>query len=462
MAAPSTPAASSFEVTVASMFALEPTDVAGVSYVASAGFFLMSSYYLIQPLSDQLALHVGIELTPLIAVGRLVLIALVGPLYTGLVNALPTESVIPTLYRILAFSLLLFVVMFVAFPSGEADKLTSFAFAVWSGVFSLFMISTFWARVAHLHTREEAKRVYGVISAGAEGGQLLSSALAAVMYGFFEQKILLVSIVLMELCIWQLNARAEWRPPPSVAKEKNAGGVGKEAGSSSSSPEEQPRSESCLSTVSSAVIGPFRVLLSTPLLRQLTLHTLLINVLVSGVWYERADAVLAAFENEKDRFTFFSVLNFCVAAITLVIQSFCFSRVLSKIGTTATLLCEPLALALGLVCTIIQPGIASIAILDGFRKVVHYSLLKPTKESLYAALPTEVQYKAKPLLDTFVYRSGSVVGAAYFTWALKTGMSAVERRTFLLILTLFWIVNSYFVGVEAERHHAKEKGTMLV
>jgi AAA family ATP:ADP antiporter len=210
------------------------------------------------------------------------------------------------------------------------------------------------------------------------------------------------------------------------------------------------------------VIGPFRVLLSTPLLRQLTLHTLLINVLVSGVWYERADAVLAAFENEKDRFTFFSVLNFCVAAITLVIQSFCFSRVLSKIGTTATLLCEPLALALGLVCTIIQPGIASIAILDGFRKVVHYSLLKPTKESLYAALPTEVQYKAKPLLDTFVYRSGSVVGAAYFTWALKTGMSAVERRTFLLILTLFWIVNSYFVGVEAERHHAKEKGTVLV
>ena len=29
-------------------------------------------------------------------------------------------------------------------------------------------ISTFWARVAHLHTREEAKRVYGIIAAGAE------------------------------------------------------------------------------------------------------------------------------------------------------------------------------------------------------------------------------------------------------------------------------------------------------
>ena len=142
----------------------------------------------------------------------------------------------------------------------------------------------------------------------------------------------------------------------------------------------------------------------------------------------------------------------CVAS-----QSFCFSRILSKIGTTKTLLAEPLALAAGLLCTIVQPGIASIALLDGLRKVVHYSLLKPTKESLYAALPKDVQYRAKPLLDTLVYRTGSVVGAAYFTWALRMGMSPTQRRLFLLATTLCWVVNSYFLGIEATRKNDEQE-----
>eukprot|EP00966_Prymnesium_polylepis_P277997 6423147-Prymnesium_polylepis.1 len=118
----------------------------------------------------------------MIAVGRLVLIAAINPLYSVLVRSLPIESVIPALYRILAGTLLLFAVAFLLFPSGESDQRISFAFAVWSGVFSLFLISTFWARVAHLHTRKEARRIYGVIAAGCEAGQLVASAVAALVY----------------------------------------------------------------------------------------------------------------------------------------------------------------------------------------------------------------------------------------------------------------------------------------
>ena len=43
----------------------------------------------------------------------------------------------------------------------------SFSFAVFTGTFSLFLTTTFWARMASLHARAESKRVYGVIAAGA-------------------------------------------------------------------------------------------------------------------------------------------------------------------------------------------------------------------------------------------------------------------------------------------------------
>ena len=43
---------------------------------SSAAFALLAAYYLVQPLSDAMALHVGVENTPLITVGNLILIAI--------------------------------------------------------------------------------------------------------------------------------------------------------------------------------------------------------------------------------------------------------------------------------------------------------------------------------------------------------------------------------------------------
>ena len=40
-------------------------------------------------------------------------------------------------------------------------------------------MSTFWVRMAHVHSPAEARRTYGVIAAGAQGGQLLASVAAA-------------------------------------------------------------------------------------------------------------------------------------------------------------------------------------------------------------------------------------------------------------------------------------------
>lgn len=91
------------------------------------------------------------------------------------------------------------------------------------------------------------------------------------------------------------------------------------------------------------------------------------------------------------------------------------------------------------------------------RKVFHYSLVKPTKEGLYAALPKDVVFIAKPLLDTLVYRAGSLVGAAYFTWAMNAGVSAQFRQYLLLAVTVVWMGNSWYVGILAERQQKAQE-----
>lgn len=152
---------------------------AGVMLSALAGCCLLSCYYLIQPLSDAMALHVGVENTPWITVGNLTLIALANPLYSMLAKALPPPRILPALYRFLGAIMIFFAVGFLICPG---DNILSFSFAIFIGVFSLFLTTTFWARMASLHSKEEAKRVYGIISAGSQSGQLLSSLLAAFLF----------------------------------------------------------------------------------------------------------------------------------------------------------------------------------------------------------------------------------------------------------------------------------------
>jgi AAA family ATP:ADP antiporter len=161
--------------------------------------------------------------------------------------------------------------------------------------------------------------------------------------------------------------------------------------------------------------------------------------------------VVAAFATDAARFDFFATLNAVVGSATLAAQVFLFAHVLRVFGFHGTLLIEPVILMVGLAAAIVHPGLLSIAVLDGGRKIIHYALLKPTKEGLYAALPAEAQFIAKPLLDTFVYRLGSLIGAGYFTATLQWGMTATFRRLFLVAVSLLWAANSWRLGAIAER-----------
>ena len=85
---------SNVEAVASRLFGVQTSDVAGCALVAGAGCALMTGYYLIQPLSDQLALHVGVKWTPLISVFRLVLIAVINPIYSAAAKSMPVESII--------------------------------------------------------------------------------------------------------------------------------------------------------------------------------------------------------------------------------------------------------------------------------------------------------------------------------------------------------------------------------
>ena len=465
-------------------FSLEKSDLASVPLSAGASMAMIGAYYFLQPLGDTLALSMGLEFTPLVTIGNMTLIILVNPIYAAVVRNLPTEAVVAVMFRTVIIMLLAFGALF---PFFSQCKLLSFCFAVYVGTISLFTTTTLNARLASLHTKAEAKRVYGLIAAGSQLGQLISSSTAPFFFGQLGNLVVLIAAGLYECSVRIMACRSSVAARQHAAKEEAAaaaaaaealmesrrvpdvshtatgyraasgggggGGGGDDGGGGDGSSSSAPPASRWLQST----FGGFVILASTPFLRAITGHTLLITFLVSGVWYERAAAVAAAFATDEGRYDFFATLNMAVGVLTLVLQTMCFSRILKVLGFHGTLLAEPLALAGGLIVAIVRPGLLSIAILDGVRKVVHYSLAKPTKEGLYAALPRDVIFIAKPLLDTLIYRLGSLLGAAYFTWAMRAGVSPHFRQYLLLAVTIVWMVNSWWVGILAERQQKEQE-----
>lgn len=139
------PASGGGESRLTRLFAFDPYDLAGLPLSAGAALCMMSSYFYLQPLSDTLALKVGVENTPAITSVNIVLIAIINPVYGALVKALPVAKVLPRVYAVIISVLILFGVCFTVLPESLA---LSFTLAVFVGTLSLFLTTTFWARMA--------------------------------------------------------------------------------------------------------------------------------------------------------------------------------------------------------------------------------------------------------------------------------------------------------------------------
>jgi len=442
-------------------FNVQKSDLAGLPLSATASMATLGAYYYLQPLGDTLALSMGLEFTPYVTIGNMCLILVLNPIYAAIVRKLPVESVMRVCFRAVSAMLLGFAVLFATLPN---VKWLSFAFAVYVGTISLFTTTTLNARLASLHSKSEAKRVYGIIAAGSQTGQLSSSLTAPFLFSRLGNLVVIAAAVLYECAVRLIACRSRVKSSTELAPPAAADASSEEVTKLKDKEvdkvdEEAPPRTGCqrFGDVLYSAFGGFVILASSPFLRAITGHTLLITFLVSGVWYERAAAVSAVFASDAERYDFFSTLNAVVGVLTLLVQTFAFSHVLKHLGFHGTLLAEPVALLVGLTIAIVHPGLLSIAVLDGMLKVLHYSLVKPTKEGLYAALPRDVVFIAKPLLDTLVYRTGSLIGAAYFTAAMKGGLSARARQYLLFGVTLVWAANSFWLGILAERHQREQE-----
>ena len=414
-------------------------------------FFVLSAYYVIRPIRDQMGVAGGPENLPWLFTGTLAAMLLLHPIFAATVSRWPRRRFVTVAYRFFMVCLLVYFALLQALPQGPASIWTGRTFFVWTSVFNLFVVSVFWSFMTDIHRERDSRRLFGLIGVGGTVGGIVGSSITAFFVGVIDLPLLLwFPILLLEgavLCVKALERRVG----PSAAS--GAGSDGSTAShphrhSDAARGDRQPGPEAAIG--GSAIEGIQRVLAS-PYLLGICAFMLLFTVGSAFLYNLQAEIIERTFATDAQQTAVLARIDLAVNTLTLLIQLFLTGRLLKWLGVGLTLAILPLVSMAGFLALGTAPVFAVFVVFQVLRRGGNYAVAAPTREVLYTVLPRRDKYKAKNFNDTIVYRTGDQVGVWSFAWMRALGLGTAALAWSMVPLAALWLVVALWLGRKQRR-----------
>jgi ATP:ADP antiporter, AAA family len=398
-------------------------------------FSVLSSYYILRPIRDEMGVAGGIENLPWLFTGTLLGMIAVNPPFAALVAKLPRARFIGFTYRFFIGNLLVFALL-LNFASAEQNIWLGRVFFIWTSIFNLFVVSVFWALMVDVFDSEQGKRLFGFIAAGATLGGILGSSVTALLAKQISPVyLLLISAALIELAVFGVRRLSKLSPvlrqqPLSLRDETPIGG-----------------------TVFSGVTHA----LKSPYLINVSVYVLLFTITSTFLYFQQAEIARQSFADRGARTAFFAGVDFWVNVLTLGGQLFLTHRVLRTVGVGLTLAMLPALSILGFGTLASMPTIGVLVGYQVLRRAGNFAFARPTREVLFTVVSREDKYKAKSFIDTVVYRLGDQVGAWSYAGLGVLGFGITGVALVAVPISCIWLVNGWWLGMKQEILAAKNQ-----
>jgi ATP:ADP antiporter, AAA family len=386
---------------------LQPGEAPALLASFATLFFMFASYTILRPVRDALGITSGLEKIPYLFWGVFIVMLVLQPLYGWLTSRFPRAVFLPWVYGFFIANLLGFYLWFRL----EADHTwIARTYFVWVSVFNLFVVAAFWSLMADLFTREQAGRVFGFIWAGASTGGLIGPFIAhelAVPVGAINllpisAALLTVSLVLM-ISVIRLQRRQAAATRVEGTRQADA-------------------------ALGGSVWAAFAQVVRSPYLLGIALFVLLMTWVSTFLYLEQQAFVAKAFATADERTRFFGGIDFWVQAASLLMQLLLFGRLFKWVGLRAMLVSVPVIMTAGYALVALAPRFMVLVVVYAVRRVGDYALTRPCRDALFTVVSREEKYKAKSLIDTFVYRGGDALSGSLYkelTGSFGAGPAAI-------------------------------------
>lgn len=415
----------------ARMLGIEDQEFAAVAWSFVYFFCLLSAYYMLRSVREAMAIVGGTENIPWLFTGTFVVMLLAAPLFGWVASRFPRKSFLPWVYYFFICNILLFFAAFnYAEASGANQVWIGRAFFVWLSVFNLFVVSVFWSFMADIYSKEQSRRLFGIISAGGSTGALVGPLLTSALVvpiGF--RNLLPLSALLLGfavLCVFRLRRWATERHGHD-----SAGSI------DSSKP------------IGGNALAGIKLLATSPYLGAIAAALVIANFLGVATYMYMAEMVKVTFDDTDRHTQVFAILDAVQNALSFIGQLLVVRFSVRKLGVGITLALLPLVSALGFALLALNPVFIVIAALQVLRRSITFGLTKPTSDMLYSVVSAEERYKAKNFIETAVYRGGDLLAS----WTIRFigGIGLAGVALVCVPLSLIWIALALRIGREYRR-----------
>jgi AAA family ATP:ADP antiporter len=370
---------------------------------ALAFFFLLTSYYIVRPVRDQLGGAVGSTQLPLFYLATFVTMLLLTPVFGMLVARFPRRRLLGWSYSFFILCLVAFIPAFLA-QDRIGARVLGVVFFIWVSVFNLFVVSLFWSFMADVFDSRRARAVFSLIALGGMAGAISGPSITSVLVGWIGvAPLLLVSAMMLGVSLLLLL---------HISVQRADGGNA-----------EQP--------VGGSLWAGVRELWSRPFLRWMAILMLLGDGIGTLAYALVADYVKAHLVSAAARTAFYAHIDLAANLLGVVLQLTLSPWLLMRRGAVWALVL-PQLVNLGLLVMVVLVGHAQVNVLGyvvpllalmmvGTRGFM-YGMTKPASDALYTRVPRETRYKGKNFVETAVWRFGDVVITSGISALVKLGI----------------------------------------
>ena len=391
-------------------------------------FFVLSSYFILRPVRDLVAVTTSPTRLPWLFGGTLVTMLVANRLFSSLVVRLPVRRFVPLTYHVFAANLLVFfAIMRITGDAIGSVAWLGIVFYIWTSVYNLFITSVFWAFMADVFRSEQAKRLFGFIGVGGTIGSITGSTLCVVLADRIGvTNLLLVSMALLEVAaIVVVRFPAAPRGPGearSAADDRDDGRIG------------------------GSVWAGFTAVLRSPYLAGIAGFQVLYTIGSTLLYFEQAGIIRQAFSSAEARTVVLAQIEQAVQILTVVMQIFLTGRIIRWLGLAVTLALLPAMTALGFTALGTAPVLATLVVFIVLRRGTNFGLTNPAMEVLFTVVPREDKYKAKSFIETFIYRAGDQIGAWTYAGFAALGLGISGAAYAAVPFAVVWLVLGLWLG----------------
>ena len=399
-------------------------------------FILMASYFIMRPVRDAMASDWSdTEVSMLWTINFFIGIALVAS-YGFIVSNVKFKHVVPGVYIFFALS---FICFFLGANLAPDRTLVDKSFYVWVSFFALFHLSVFWSYMSDIYNKEQAKRLFAIIAAGASAGALVGPSIPTLFAGVVgtDALMLIASVMLIstipiifylaKLKVTELH-NEDIHVDPETLK------------------------------IGGNPIAGFKLFLQDPYLLGIGAFILLYTMISSFIYFEQKN-LLAVYDRET-RTQILGGIDWLVNVLTFAVAFFATGRIVKKLGVGFTLASMPILVIAGMLILAFSPIITVLLALQVVRRAGNYAITKPAREMLFTNVDKETRFKAKPVIDVVVYRGGDTITAWFFTGlteGLGLGFTAVGIVG--AAIAAIWSGMGYYLGKMYEKKSQRPDNT---